>query len=218
MKITALKKCYGGRCVLDVPQLELVGGHICVVIGSNGSGKSTLAKILAGVIPAEGGKKPFAGKPDVAYMPQKSFGFRMSVERNLRLAGADEGQTAEMLESLGLNHLAKKSAKSLSGGELARLALGRVLLQKHEVLILDEPCASMDMESTLLAEKLIRDYAEKQGAAVLLVTHSLAQARRLGDEAMFFQTGCLIETGAAEKVLKSPEQEETCRFLKFYGE
>jgi len=218
MKTKAFQKSYGPRCVLDVPELELVPGQICAVIGPNGSGKSTLAKILAGVISADGGVKPFAGTPDVAYMPQKSFGFRMSAEKNLRLCGADERQAGEMLETLGLSHLAKKSAKSLSGGELARLSLGRVLLQKQELLILDEPCASMDIESTLLAEELIRRYVQKHQAAVLLVTHSLAQARRLGSEALFFKNGQLMEAGKAEVVLRNPQNEETKRFLEFYGE
>ena len=108
--------------------------------------------------------------------------------------------------------------KCLSGGELARLSLGRVLLQKHELLILDEPCASMDMESTLLAEELIRCYAEEHRAAVLLVTHSLSQARRLGTESMFLKDGKLMEAGKADIVLRYPQNEETRRFLEFYGE
>lgn len=215
MKINALSKRYGSRLVLDIPGFELEKGEICALIGANGSGKSTLAKILAGVIPADKGAKPLEEALDRAYMPQKSFAFRMSVEKNLRLCGGD---TAGMLRDLGLEQLAKKSAKSLSGGELARLALGRVLLGRHELLILDEPCASMDMESTLLAEELIGRYAREKGTAVLLVTHSLAQARRAADKAMFLKDGRLVEWGAAEKILKNPQEEETRRFLEFYGE
>ena len=213
MKIKPLSKTYGERRVLSTPEFELRPGSICALIGANGSGKSTLAKILAGVIPADGGTAAFENTPDMAYMPQKSFAFRMSVEKNLRLGGGDAA-----LEKLGLAHLAKKSAKSLSGGELARLALGRVIAGEHELLILDEPAASMDMESTLLAEELIRSYAAEHNAAVLLVTHSLAQARRMADEAMFLKDGLLIERGPAEKILKDPEKEETKRFLEFYGE
>lgn len=215
MKIKPLSKTYGERCVLSTPEFELQPGRICALIGANGSGKSTLAKILAGVITADGGAAAFERTPDMAYMPQKSFAFRMSVEKNLRLGGGDE---ADLLEKLGLAHLAKKSAKSLSGGELARLALGRVIAGRHELLILDEPSASMDMESTLLAEELIRSYAAKHNAAVLLVTHSLAQARRMADEAMFLKDGLLIERGPAERILKNPEKEETKCFLEFYGE
>lgn len=214
MKVKALCKTYGGRVVLNTPAFELAPGKICAVIGANGSGKSTLAKVLAGVVPADGGAQPFDGRPDIGYMPQKSFAFRMSVERNLRLGGAGEARCRAMLEKLGLAHLGGKSAKSLSGGELARLALGRVLIARHELLVLDEPSASMDMESTLLAEKLIMDYCREHGCAVLWVTHSLSQARRVADEAMFLSRGELVERGA--KILHSPEKEETKRFLEFY--
>ncbi len=215
MKIGALKKTYGSRLVLDIPGLELPRGKICALIGSNGSGKSTLARIAAGLESADGGAAPFEGKPNVGYMPQHSFAFRMSALGNLRLVGG-EGEAREMLHRLGLGHLAKSPAKRLSGGETARLALGRVLMGEHEVLILDEPTASMDMESTALSEELIVDYCRRSGAAVLWVTHSLAEARRVADFAAFLRGGQLWEYGAAEKLLSSPEKPETAEFLRFY--
>lgn len=217
MIVKAVSKSYDGRKVLQLPGFELQTGKVCALIGANGSGKSTLAKLLAGVIAADGGAVTFDDRPDTGYMPQKSFAFRMSAERNLRLGGGNAGEARAMLEKLGLSHLADKGAKSLSGGELARLALGRVLIAPHELLVLDEPTASMDMESTLLAEELIRDYCVKNSAAVLLVTHSLAQAGRMADELMFLSKGKLVEAGSAEKMLKTPEKEETKRFLEFYG-
>lgn len=216
MKMNALKKTFGERCVLNFPGLELREGKICALIGSNGSGKSTLAKIAAGVLGADGGAKPFSERPDTGYMPQKSYAFRMSVLKNLCLAGADEAQARAMLEALGIAHLAKSPAKKLSGGETARMALGRVLMEKHELLILDEPTASMDMESTAISEALIVDYCRRTGAAVLWVTHSLAQARRVADTAAFLHHGELVEYGEAERVLNCPEKAETAKFLKFY--
>lgn len=140
----------------------------------------------------------------------------MSTLRNLTLADGDEARAREMLEKLGIAHLAKAPAKKLSGGETARMALGRVLMEKHDLVILDEPTASMDMESTALSEKLIVDYCKKSGAAVLWVTHSLAQARRVADKAMFLCKGEMLEFGLAEKVLNTPEKEATKEFLKFY--
>ena len=140
----------------------------------------------------------------------------MSTLRNLTLAGGDEAAAMEMLKKLGIDHLAKAPAKKLSGGESARMALGRVMMEKHELLILDEPTASMDMESTALSEALIMDYCKKSGSAILWVTHSLAQARRVADKAMFLRKGEMVEFGEAEKVLNFPEKEETKEFLKFY--
>lgn len=217
MKVRAISKTYAGRRVLEMPEFELRPGKIYAVIGANGSGKSTLAKALAGVLALDGKLRAFGKAPDTGYMPQKSFAFRMSVEKNLRLGGAKAAEAQDMLQKLGLSHLADKSAKGLSGGELARLALGRVLIRPHELLILDEPTASMDMESTLLAEKLIGEYCEKNSAAVLLVTHSLAQAGRVADEVLFLSHGSLAEAGPAEKLLSNPEKKETKSFLEFYG-
>lgn len=218
MNTQPFTKTYDGRIVLDLPELHLEEGRICAVIGANGSGKSTLAQILAGTVSADGKTAPFLSRPTLGYMPQKSFAFRMSVLRNLKLAGVDDTKAQEMLEQLQLSHLSGHSAKKLSGGELARLALGRVLCGRHRLLILDEPTASMDMESTLLAEQLIVRYCREHGAAVLLITHSLAQAQRIADTALYLHHGKAVEYGPADQILHQPSQEETKRFLTFYGQ
>ncbi|MGN1003077.1 MAG: ATP-binding cassette domain-containing protein [Oscillospiraceae bacterium] len=217
MKIRAFSKTFG-RWTLVFPSFELAGGSICAVIGANGSGKSTLARVLAGVLLADGKKEVFDIRPNIGYMPQKSYAFRMSTEKNLRLAGADRAEARRMLETLQIGHLSASRAKLLSGGETARMALGRVLVCPHELLILDEPTASMDVEATLLTEKLIRDYCREQSAAVLWVTHSLAQARRVADTALFLHKGQLWESGSADKLLRAPERDETRSFLAFFGE
>ena len=157
MKINALSKTYEGRCVLNTPDIELKPGEICAVIGANGSGKSTFARIVAGVLPADGGRRAFDRRVDIGYMPQKSYEFRMSTLGNLRLSG-DKARAQDMLKKLGIAHLEKNQAKRLSGGETSRMALGRVMMSNHELIILDEPTASMDMESTALTETLVRDY------------------------------------------------------------
>ena len=90
-------------------------------------------------------------------------------------------------------------------------------MKPFDLVILDEPTAAMDMEATVLAETLLKDYCRETGCAVLFVTHSLSQARRLADTAMFLQKGCLLETGSAATVLAAPRQPETQRFLQFYG-
>lgn len=216
MKINALSKSYDGRRVLNTPAFELEKGEICVLIGANGSGKSSLAKVIAGVISDDYGAKPLNEKLNVGYMPQKSYAFRMSTLRNLTLAGGNTAAAAEMLEKLGIAHLAKSPGKKLSGGETARMALGRVLMEKHDLVILDEPTASMDMESTAISEALITEYCRESGAAVLWVTHSLAQARRVANKAMFLDKGELVEFGEGEKLLTEPEKDATKAFLSFY--
>ena len=97
------------------------------------------------------------------------------------------------------------------------MALSRLLMKDYELLILDEPAAAMDMESTLSAEKLIRETCKETGCAVLLITHSISQARRIADRVLVLHQGKLVEQGATEAVLSAPSKEETRRFLDFYG-
>ena len=104
-----------------------------------------------------------------------------------------------------------------SGGETARMALCRILMKRYELLILDEPTAAMDMESTLAAEGLIRRYCTETGCGVLLITHSISQARRIADRVIVLHQGRLIEQGESVQVLSKPKQEKTKSFLEFYG-
>lgn len=216
MTLQNLRKSYNGRTVLDIGSLELEGGKIYAVIGANGSGKSTMAKIAAGIIDPDGAK---AGKSKLqtGYMPQKSFAFRMSLRKNMRINGRDDEREKELLKALKIEHLAEAKAKRLSGGETARMALARLLMRDYELIVLDEPCSAMDIESTLLAEKLIRDYRERTGCTVLIVTHSISQAERIADEVLFLSDGKLIERGTPEKLIDHPESEITRKFIDFYS-
>ena len=203
MKIQTFTKSYEGRRVLEVPELELEGGKIYGVIGANGSGKSTFAKVLAGVVQADiPGRKTEKGLR-LGYMPQKNYAFRMSVRENIFLGKRDEKRAAELMEALGISHLADKRA--------------RLMMQDFRLLILDEPTAAMDMESSLLAEKLMGDYCRRSGCALVLITHSLQQAERMADELLFFHEGRLLERGEKRRLLSSPAGPELRRFLDFYG-
>lgn len=216
MKIAPFSKTYDGRKVLSFPGMELQPGKIYAVIGANGSGKSTFAKILAGVLPADK-KGRFLDPASVGYMPQKNYAFRMSTKANILLNGKDEARANALMDAIQLRHLEHKRADKLSGGETARMALARLMMKRYDAVLLDEPTAAMDMETTLLSEKLIVQYVRETGCALILVTHSLQQARRVADEVMYFHKGELLESGAKEQVLYAPAVAETKQFLEFYG-
>lgn len=216
MKISAFSKTYEGRRVLDFPGMELRPGKIYAVIGANGSGKSTFVKILSGILPADK-KGPRMDGGSIGYMPQKSYAFRMTTKANILLNGKDEARADALMEAIQIRHLENKRADKLSGGETARMALVRLMMKSYHLVLLDEPTAAMDMETTLLSEKLIAAYVRETGCTLLLVTHSLQQARRTADEVWYFHKGKLLETGAKEKVLYNPEKAETKQFLEFYG-
>ena len=214
MKLPAFTKTYEGRTVLDFPGMEVAPGTITAVIGANGSGKSTFAKILAGSLRAD---RPIKAPAGIGFMPQKNYAFRMSLKSNLLLNGSDEARAQKLMEALRLSPLARKRADKLSGGETARMALARLMMKGYELVLLDEPTAAMDMESTLLSEKLIEGYVQETGCALILVTHSLQQARRIADSIWYFHAGALLEHGPAETVLNAPKSSETRQFLDFYG-
>ena len=214
MNIPAFTKTYDGRTVLDFPGMDLQSGKIYAVIGANGSGKSTFAKILAGVISPD---RRFKSPVNIGFMPQKNYAFRMSLLKNLLLNGTDVKRAGWLMDQLQLRDLSQKRADKLSGGETARMALARLMMRFYDLVLLDEPTAAMDMETTLLSEKLIRQYVENSGCALILVTHSLQQARRIADEVWYFHKGKLLETGAKTQVLYAPKKAETRQFLDFYG-
>lgn len=217
MRVETFSKTYEGHCVLNFEGMELEPGKVYAVIGANGSGKSTFAKCIAGIIPADKKGQIIEKKITVGYMPQKSYAFSMSVEKNIALGGDDTKRAKKLMEQLQITHLAKKKGNRLSGGETARMALARVMMSAYDLLILDEPTAAMDIETSLLSENLIMDYCKETNCALILVTHSLQQAKRVADQVLYFYKGKLMEFGEKEEVLNSPKQSETKRFLEFYG-
>ncbi|MGI6071588.1 MAG: ATP-binding cassette domain-containing protein [Lachnospiraceae bacterium] len=169
----------------------------------------------------------------INYSPQRPYVFRLSTERNILLgkeARPDrqrppvgctgrqtEGIAEYYMESLGLQKLRRKRATTLSGGEAARMALARALMKPCDLLVLDEPTAAMDEEHTLIAEYLVTEYCSLHGSAVIFITHSLSQARRIAHGAIFLHKGEMAEMGDGARVLHAPEDDRTKRFIEFYG-
>ncbi len=216
LHIQPFSKSYDGVTVLDFPGIALQTNKIYAVIGSNGCGKSTFAKILAGVLQSDQ-KRSCLNGVSIGYMPQKNYAFRMTTRANIMLNGNDRERADRLMDALQIRHLEQKRADRLSGGETARMTLARLMMKRYDVIILDEPTASMDMETTSLSEELIAQYVSETGCALILVTHSLQQARRIADEVLFFHKGQLLEASAKEIVLYHPEHLETQKFLNFYG-
>ena len=205
MILPALKKTFQGQVVLDIPSIEITDGSIVAICGQNGSGKSTLAKILAGIekpdTAVSSGALPHSAsaKCTVGYLPQQSYAFHMSVRSNILLnkdpkktAQENAAQAEALLQKIGLENMAKKNAKKLSGGETQKMALARLLMKPYDLLILDEPTASMDTASLPTAEALIRDYQSHTGCTILIITHSPEQAQRLTSQIIRLEGGKLV--------------------------
>lgn len=220
IELTA-KKTYGDRVVLDVEKLSFEEGRRYALIGANGSGKSTLLSILAAQTkPDEGGAIVLDGAR-VAYMPQSSFAFDMSVRNNVLLSSdfgtrKERGFCADMLiKSLGLWSLRKKNAAKLSGGETQRMALARTLMVKCDLLLLDEPTAALDVEQAKSAVELLKRETEYRKNTLIFATHSLRQAELLADEVLFLKDGKVLERGTPQMLLENASTEELRAFLAF---
>jgi phosphate transport system ATP-binding protein len=145
-------------------------------------------------------------------LPLKEHGVRSKQERRTRIETSlkDVGLWEEVSDRL------HSSALSLSGGQQQRLCLARSLVLEPEVLLMDEPCSALDPISSGKVEDLILSLREQY--TIVVVTHHLRQARRLADEAAFFWmrdgAGCLVETGPADQIFESPQEELTAAYVR----
>lgn len=216
IEINYLIKKYAGRTVLDIDSLKIEDGETLVVIGPNGSGKSTLLKLISGIIKPSGGS--VSGCEGVLYLPQQSLAFSKSVEDNILLCAncckAEAKAKAEKLIGLmGLEHLKDKKANTLSGGELQKTALCRLLINKCGVLVLDEPTGPADIESAETIRNAIKEYKTETGCTVVMTTHSPAEAKTMADRLIMLYDGKIIEDGRPDEMLLSPRTEWGEKFI-----
>ena len=190
-----------GQQLLGPIDLTLKPGIRTIVMGPNGAGKSLLLRLIHGLLKPTAGKIRYGmsdryTRDGQAMVFQRPVMLRRSVWGNvvypLRLAGVSsrqaQSQVAETLELFGLQALAKRSARVLSGGEQQRLALARAWVLAPEVLLLDEPTSALDPHATAAVEAAI-DRFHANGTKIVMVTHSASQAGRMGDEVIKMEWG-----------------------------
>lgn len=214
----------GGRRLIDGLDLSLSTTGITMVIGPNGSGKSLLLRLLHGLIEPTAGEITWSGQAPnrsvqkrQALVFQKPVLLRRSVSENidfvLRLNGRPGADRRDqLLGRVGLLSLARQPARLLSGGEQQRLALARALARKPEVLLLDEPTASLDPASVQMIEAIVKE-ARQAGTLIIFVTHDIGQLRRLADDVVFLHRGRVAEHSSANEFLQSPASEAARAFL-----
>jgi len=128
-------------------------------------------------------------------------------------ASQREARASEALRKVGLDHLAARPARVLSGGEQQRVALARASALNPEVLFLDEPTANLDPGATHEIERIV-GAMHAAGTKIVLVTHNLGQARRLGDEILFLHQGRLLERAPVDRFFKQPASPQAAQFLE----
>ena len=218
--INDLIKKYNNTPFLNIPALNIEQGSAYAIIGTNGCGKSTLIKLVARIIKADSGIIEYPQDINIAYMPQKSFAFNMSVKNNLSfcIKGSIKDKKIivdDILGKLDLIGLKNAKASRLSGGELQKMALARTLAREHNIILLDEPTASMDISSVITAEKCIKEYIKRYNCTLVFATHSIQQAERLSDYAIFMDNGKIVEKNHTRTLLNNTKAIELKNFLEF---
>ncbi len=202
---------YGEQLALSLDKLDIKSGKTVALIGENGSGKSTLLAILAFLELAHQGtllfyderlnkKKLVSYRRRVGFLAQKPFMLQGTVLDNIHLALKIHAKKQpidkimHLLERLNIAHCAQQPAKQLSGGELQKAALARILMLEPEVLLLDEPFSYLDEDSRKIVTDFISDYAKTTGRTLIFSTHERLHGLALADQVIALAQGQQVDT------------------------
>lgn len=219
-----------GGFTLDAA-LRVEPGEVLALLGPNGSGKSTMLEAIAGLIVPHAGSVSVAGRTLTQVEPGARALTVVPDKRGVGLLGQDPllfphldaldniafgrrsaglGRTAarrdaaEWLAAVGLVGMESRRPSELSGGQQQRVALARALAARPDVLLLDEPMASLDVESAPMMRRLLRERLADQGIATLLVTHDVLDAIVLADRVAILHDGTIVDEGQKDRVLGQP--------------
>ncbi len=194
-----------GKNILDDVSFKLHQGEFITLIGPNGAGKSSLIKILLGIIKQDSGHITYKGEIKFGYTPQTFTAnpyIPISVKDFLTLnQKLDATFMQQTFELTGINEFLKSPLKNLSGGELQKVLLTRALLNKPNVLILDEPAQNLDVDGQMQLYKLIQDIHQQQNCAVLMVSHDLHRVMKESSQVICLYHHICCE-GLPESILK----------------
>ncbi len=203
-----LKLVLGGQTVLDGVTLAIERGEIVTIVGPNGSGKSSLLRALIGALKPAGGSITRADGLRIGYVPQKlqiDATLPLTVRGFLNLPRRQpQDVLAQALQQAGVPDLAKRQMSDLSGGQFQRVLLARALLNKPDILILDEATQGLDQPGSAAFYRQIEDVRREMGCAVLMVSHDLHVVMAASDRVLCLNGHVCCE-GTPEIVADAPE-------------
>lgn len=208
--IKNLKKKYEGRTVLDLERLEFEDRKITGLLGPNGAGKTTLLEILAFILEPTSGEVAFNDdkidfrapgliqkRRRVVLLQQNPVLFSTSVFNNvafpMKIRKGDKkeikAKVLGLLKMVGMEGFLNAGGRTLSGGETQRVAIAQALACFPEVILMDEPTSSADVENRAAIEKIIGDINREKGISVIFTTHDMLQASRISDNTVYINNG-----------------------------
>jgi len=241
LKTEKLCVCYGKVNILNNIDASFEKNKITAIIGPSGCGKSTFLKTLNRTVEEYGGKisgKITLGDTDITDMPltrvrntigmvfQTPVVFPFSIYKNLTYAPMYYGEKNKLkLDEIVVKYLKKAglyeevkdnlsmNASRLSGGQQQRLVIARCLTVGPEIILLDEPCSALDIKNTAHIEKMLLEL--KNEYTIVIVTHNLAQAKRIADTVIYMEGGLMVEEGPADKFFSSPNDPRTKKYIDY---
>lgn len=241
MKFESVQKFYGESQVLIDINLNIADRKTTVIVGGSGSGKSTLLQLINGLLEADGGQVSVFDEPiDYQALPdlRKKMGYavqgaglfpHMTNFENVTLvakvggiAGYDEPKIRERFENLfelmGLPlEFADRYPHSLSGGQQQRVSLCRAMMLNPRLLLLDEPFSALDPITRGAIHDNFLELKANESGAIVLVTHDMHEAAKLGDELVILREGVIVQQGEFEAVRQSPADEYVERLFAVQG-
>ncbi len=201
--------------------LRISAGERVALVGANGSGKSTLLRCLHGLLPPSRGQRLVPVAARQAMLFQRPYMLRASVQNNVALGSWLGGQpwrqsreqALAALAQVGLADLAQRPAKTLSGGQQQRLALARAWALQPEVLLLDEPTASLDPSAKREVEALMAEFAAS-GMTLIFSSHNLGQVKRLASRVLYLEHGRLVADTSCHAFYNELLPQAAAQFLK----
>jgi tungstate transport system ATP-binding protein len=233
LQVQTLRVKASGQTLLSVPALEIRSGEVLAIIGPNGAGKSTLLQTLACLREPTSGSLWFDGQPVDLHDPPLSFRRRLAVvfqepllfdatvydnvASGLKLRSVTKFVLRERVEAwldrLGIAHLARRQARTLSGGEAQRTSLARAFVLEPDLLLLDEPFSALDPLTREALTETFHRLQRQTHVSALFVTHDRLEALRLGDRIAVMDGGEIVQIGPAEEVFGQPINEKVASFV-----
>jgi ABC-2 type transport system ATP-binding protein len=219
ISVEHLVKRYGKTLAVDDISFELPRGGVLGLLGGNGAGKTTTISMLLGLLVPSAGRITVLGH-DMAQdrfaalakmnfsSPYISLPARLSVAENLRVYGMLysvprlERRIGELAEQFNLGGLLNRPAGELSAGQKTRVALAKSLVNRPELLLLDEPTASLDPDTGDFVRTALEDYRRERNAAILLASHNMAEVERLCDTVLMMKAGRIVDRGTPVELIE----------------